>query len=344
MNIPVSKPSITNLEKKYVTMALESGWISSTGEFIDSFESEWAQYNLMEYGVSCNSGTSALFLALKALGIKEGDEVIVPEFTMVATAWAVSYCGATPVFVDCNDQLLIKPSLIESKITNKTKAIIPVHVYGRRCEMGAINKIALEYNLYVIEDSAEAHGIKPTGDIACYSFFANKIITTGEGGMCLTNNYKLAEQMRFLKNMTFDSDKTFIHKRVGYNLRMTNVQAALGLAQIRRFDEIISKRDRIESWYNERLPKEIQMPIRNVLWMYDIHIDNREKVLIDLKNKGIECRRFFRPMSEQFMYKNNSFAELRASYWSNRGLYLPTYTDMTEEDVDKICTAIRGII
>lgn len=318
--------------------AILSGWISSKGPYIEKFEQAWAKFNRMDYGVSCNSGTNALFLALKALGIKEGDEVIVPEFTMVATAWAVSYCGATPVFVDCKKDLTIDPLLIEGKITSKTKAIIPVHVYGKQCDMDSIMDIAHDYNLYVVEDSAEAHGVIPRGDIACFSFFGNKIITTGEGGMCVTNDKRLAEQMNHLKSMAFDTEHTFLHKKIGYNHRMTNVQAAIGLAQVERIDEILAKRKQIQGWYEKYLPWSKKE--RDVLWMYDVSTQHHNTSLMKkLQEKGIDTRHFFKPMSMQPMYKgeyNITCAYVHSLY----GLYLPTYTDMTEEDVKKICEIV----
>ncbi len=340
LKIPVSKPSISDLEKKYVHDAMESGWVSSKGPYIPRFEQAWAQLNNKSYGVACSSGTTALTLALRALGIKEGDEVIVPEFTMIATAWAVTYCGATPVFVDCKDDLTIDPVLVEAKITSKTRAIIPVHIYGRRCDMQSLQEIAHDYNLFIVEDMAEAHGIAPMSDIACYSFFGNKILTTGEGGMCLTNDHRLSEQMKHLRSMAFDAEHTFLHKKIGYNFRMTNMQAAIGLAQVERFPEIRRKRDLIERWYNRHLPKKFRMPGRNVLWVYDIQTVDNLKLVQKLRGSGIESRVFFKPMSMQPMYYKPSHIETNAYKWSKKGLYLPTFTDMTEEDVVQVCRAL----
>lgn len=340
---PVSKPYITDKEKTYAKEAIESGWISSKGEFIERFEKAWADYNNMDYGVVCSSGTNAIFLALRALGIKEGDEVIVPDFTMVATAWAVSYLGAKPVFVDCNDNLLIDVNLIEQKITSKTKAIIPVHIYGRQCDMDSILDIAKRHNLYVVEDSAEAHGIKPKGDIACFSLFGNKIITTGEGGICLTNNKDFAEKIAWYRAMCFDPKHTFLHPDIGYNFRMTNVQASIGLGQVENLDFILKKRQQIADWYDELLPKEVLMPKRDVLWMYDINCGDRmEEVKEKLSEKGIETRYFFKPMSIQPMYKREDVGE-NALKWSKRGIYLPTYTDLTKEDVENISKIFNDI-
>jgi dTDP-4-amino-4,6-dideoxygalactose transaminase len=266
------KPSLTEKEEMFLFDAFKSNEIG-VGKYIGKFEQAWADYNKLKFGVACNSGTNAIYLALKALGIGEGDEVIVPEFTMTATAWAVTYTGATPVFIDCDDTLNIDPNLIEDAISNKTKAIIPVHIYGRKCNMHEINKIADEYDLYVVEDMAEAHGIQPSGDIACYSFYGNKILTTGEGGMCLTNNKKWADEMRLYANMYFDKERTMLHPKIGHNFRMTNLQASIGYAQVLRIDEILSKRRQIEKWFNKHIPTKYKRSNREVLWMYDFSVE-----------------------------------------------------------------------
>jgi len=340
MKIPVSRPSITDLEKKYVNDALDTEWISSQGPYVKKFEESWAKWNEMEYGIACSSGTTAIQLAIESLNLSEDAEVIVPEFTMIATAWAVSQAGAKPVFVDCGDDLNIDVNKIEAAITPRTKAIVPVHIYGRQCNMEDINRIAYEYNLYVIEDSAEAHGIKPTGDIACFSLFANKIINSGEGGICLTNNKHLAEQIAHLRAMSFNKNHTFLHPKEGHNFRMTALQAAFALGQVERIDDILKKRKQIEEWYDEGLNPFINIsPRRDVLWMYDILVEDREELMSFLREKGIETRRFFQPMSAQPMYKND--IELRASWFASRGLYLPTFYDLTKEEVDYICESIK---
>lgn len=287
----VSKPYLAGREMEYLTEAVRSGWISSQGPFVRRFEEEFAQYNGVSYGVACSSGTTALTLALRALGVGPGDEVLVPEFTMVATAWAVTYTGAVPVFVDCADDLNIDVSLIESRITPRTKVIMPVHVYGRRCDMDAIMKLAHEYNLRVVEDSAEAHGVRPVGDIACFSLFANKIITAGEGGVCVTNSEHLARQMAHLRSMAFSKEHDFIHKKLAYNFRMTNMQAAVALAQLEQIDEILAIRKRIENHYDSGLDGVdgvTIMPPRDVLWMYDIRAERREELREFLADAGIE--------------------------------------------------------
>lgn len=335
-----SKPTITDLEKDYVYRALDSGDIG-VGDYIDQFEKRWASYNFRDYGVACNSGTNAIYLALKALGIGPGDEVIIPEFTMVATAWAVSYTGATPVFIDCKDDLNINTDLIEEALSEKTKAVIAVHIYGRSCDMVAINDLSLSYGFYVIEDMAEAHGIYPTGDIACYSFYGNKILTTGEGGMCITDNKMWADEMRKYANMYFDEKRTLIHPKMGHNFRMTNLQAAVGLAQVERATDILYKRNQIQDWYDKYLPQEFKMPKRGVLWMYDIDCkDRQEEIKEKLATAGIESRYGFKPMSMQPMYPG-PYEHLNSYKWSKRILYLPTYYDLTEEEVKNICQLLK---
>lgn len=340
MKYPVSQPYI--IKPEYALDAINKGWISSAGDYIEKFESAWADYNKQKFAVSCNSGTNALYLALKALQIKEGDEVIVPEFTMVATAWAVTYCGAKPVFVDCGDDLNIDVKKIEEKITKNTKVIMPVHIYGRQANMKEIMRIAYEYNLYVVEDMAEAHGIMPMGDIACYSFYGNKIITTGEGGMCLTNNKKWAEQMKHYRSMAFDVEHTFLHKKIGFNFRMTNMQAGIGLGQVEVIDEILEKRKQIESWYDKYIDEEYKMPKRDVLWMYDVMTRNNTYIYNKLKGFGIESRLFFKPMSMQPMYLDE-YKNLKAYDKSWKGLYLPTYPQLTEEDVKYISNIFNKV-
>lgn len=335
----MSQPSITDLEKHFVNRALDRADIG-VWDYIEQFENAWAKWNIMEHGVSCNSGTNAIYLALKALGIGPGDEVIVPEYTMVATAWAVTYTGATPVFVDCGDDLNIQPHLIREKVTEKTKAIILVPIYGRIIQKSVYDGARFD-GLYIVEDMAEAHGIQPVGDIACYSFYGNKILTTGEGGMCLTNNQQWAEEMRLYANMYFDKERSYRHVKVGHNFRMTNLQAAVGLAQVMRIDEILAKRKQVEAWYDQYIPEKHKMPPRNVLWFYDIKVDDQERLKRYLESKGIPSRYGFKPMSFQQMYHTDC-TYLNAYKWSKHILYLPTWTDMTEKEVKTVCQAIQS--
>ena len=259
--IPIFDLKLDGNELKYVSECIKAGWISGRGSYINKFEEGFAKYCGRKYGITTNNGTTALHLALASLGIKQGDEVIIPTFTMGAVAFAVKYVGAKLIFVDSErDTWNIDVNKIKEKITNKTKAIIAVHTYGHPCDMDPIVNLAKEYNLYIIEDCAEAHGAEYKGkkvgclsDIACFSFFANKIITTGEGGMVLTDNEKIAEKAMSLKNMAFGKENKFLHTAVGFNYRMPNIQAAIGLAQLEQIEKLIEKRRRNAQLYNSLL-------------------------------------------------------------------------------------------
>ncbi|MEU3351864.1 DegT/DnrJ/EryC1/StrS family aminotransferase [Streptomyces sp. NPDC037389] len=341
---PVSRPTLDGKELEYVTATIGDGWISSQSPVIQRFEQAFADWNSVAHGVACSSGTAALTLALRALGVGPGDEVIVPEFTMIASAWAVTYTGATPVFVDCADDLNMDVTRIEEKITPRTKAIMPVHIYGRRCDMDAIMDIAFQYNLRVVEDSAEAHGVRPVGDIACYSLFANKIITAGEGGICLTDDPRLAGQLAHLRAMAFTRDHSFLHKKLAYNFRMTGMQAAVALAQVERLDEILATRRELERRYDEGLagiPGITLMPSRDVLWMYDLRAERREELRAFLAEAGIETRLFFKPMSRQPGYLHPDWPSLNANRFAEDGFYLPTHTGLTAADQDFITGRVR---
>ena len=341
---PVAKPSLAGKEREYLNKAIDTEWISALGPYVKEFEDSFAAWNDTRHGVACSSGTSALVLALRALNIGSGDEVIVPEFTMIASAWAVTFTGAKPIFVDCKDNLTIDCKLIERKINEKTKALMPVHIYGRKCDMDEIMDISYGYNLRVIEDSAEAHGVKPVGDIACFSLYANKIITSGEGGICVTNDERLANQMRHLRSMAFTPEHDFLHKKLAYNFRMTNMQAAVAKAQLERIDEMLEKRKNIEAYYDAGL-KDVKgltlLPKRNVLWMYDVLVENKQELQKYLATHGIESRQFFKPMSQQPMYYNSGWDQLKAAKYGYAGIYLPSYADLTEKDQDYIIKTIK---
>lgn len=337
-----SKPWITALEKKYVNEALDNADIGQ-GAALPRFEETWAKYNGYKHAVVSNSGTSALFLAVKALGIREGDEVIVPEFTMVATAWAVTYASAKPVFVDCGNDLNMDPGILESAITPRTKAIIVVPIYGRRVSQ-KIYDIARAHKLLIIEDMAEAHGIMPQSDIACYSFHASKILTTGGGGMCLTNDPGCSDEMRRLCHLYLDKDMTMLHPKIGYNFRLSNIQAAVGAAQVERIKEILAKRDQVAAWYDELIISTARMPKRDVVWVYDIDCGEKQYEVRDaLAKADIESRYFFKAMSQQPMYLND-YAKLNAYRWSKRGLYIPLYPEMTRADVETVTKVVNSVL
>lgn len=347
----VAKPKFSGNEAKYVAEAVETGMVSSRSPFVERFEGAMASFTGTKYAVACNSGTSALHLAIKALGIGEGDEVIVTEFTMIASAWAVTYSGAKPVFVDCGDDLNIDPLLIEEKITEKTKAIMVVHVYGRACDMDAIMAIAKKHDLKVIEDACEAHGamykgkrVGSIGDIGCFSLFGNKIITAGEGGVLTTDNEEVAKRAQYLRTMSFEEHHTFLHKEVGFNYRMTGLQAAVALGQLERIEKFLWQRNEICRWYDEELENlSLIRPEGSVLWMYDIIVgDRRDALMAYLEEEGIETRLFFKPMSSQPMYED-AFCP-KAFHFSISGCYLPVYTDLTHEDVKFICQKVQHFL
>lgn len=346
MRYPVASPNFDGNEDKYVNECLESTLISSTGPFVARFEEAFAEYVGTKYAVACSNGTTALTLALLSIGVGPGDEVIVPEFTMVATAWAVTYTGAKPVFVDCGPDLNIDVNKIEERINSKTKAIIPVHVYGRPARVDHIKRIVKGRNIYVIEDAAEAHGatqngetVGSLGDLGCFSMYGNKIITSGEGGVITTNDPELRDRIKYLRSMAFEPNHTFLHKEVGYNFRMTALQAAVALGQLERLPEFLKKRQQITEWYDEHLKQfTIPRPEGSVTWMYDVVVEpkHRDQLMADLAQYGIETRYFFKPMSMQPMY-DKPFGRLMAYAFSEAGFYLPAYTDLTKSDVNYIC-------
>ena len=364
--IPVAEPCLGEEELKNVIEAVKSGWISSKGKFIEEFEKEFAKYCGVKYGIATANGTVALHLALKALGIGKGDEVIVPTLTFVATANAVTYCNAKPVFVDSHPEYwCIDPEKIEEKVTKNTRAIIVVHLYGHPCDMDWIMDIAEDKGLYVIEDCAEAHGaeykgkkVGAFGDIACFSFYGNKIITTGEGGMCLTNNEELAEKMRLLRDHGMSKHKKYWHAIVGFNYRMTNLQAAIGVAQLKKLDEFIEKKRQIARWYAKEL-KELEEKgliklhpemhwAKCIYWMYSILIENKAKISRDtlmkrLEEKGIETRPFFVPMHLLPMYSNNEKLPV-AEELERKGLNLPSSININNQTVEIISRFIKDTL
>jgi perosamine synthetase len=358
MKISVSEPDIQRLEMDYVNECLRTNWISSNGKFIPEFEEAFAKYCGAEHGISTTSGTSALHLGLASLGIGSGDEVIVPNFTIISCANAVLYTGARPVFVDVEpDTWCIDPEKIREKITPKTRAIMPVHMFGHPCDMDAIEKIAEENNLYVIEDAAQAHGaeykgkkVGGFGDISCFSFYANKIVTTGEGGMVLTNNSDVAEKARSMKNLSFDRERTFTHSDISFNYRMTNIQAAIGLAQLSRIEKTIETKRKNAQLYSRLLSSIpwLRTPVesehaRSVYWMYPVLVDssmnmNRDDVRKHLENNGIETRMLFAPMYSQPALRDVVNDSNPSDYTVSddlyrRGFYLPSGSKLSEEQI-----------
>lgn len=356
---PVAIPNLGGNEFKYLFDAFMSTWISSSGKYIGMFEENFSKYCNCKHGVAVSNGTVAIHLALVALGIGEGDEVIVPDLTFAATINTVIHANATPVIVDVEeDSWCIDPIAIEKAITPKTKAIILVHIYGQACDMDRIMSIARKHNLKVIEDCAEAHGasfkgkkVGSFGDVGCFSFFGNKVITTGEGGMCVTNDADLEVKMRVLKDHGMSKTKRYWHDVVGYNYRMTNLQAAIGVAQLERVEEIHKNRKLYEESYKEVLNRDIfsfqeDLPDRHrITWLVSVLLDeslSRDEYIAKLKENGIDARPFFYPLSDMEVYKPYCRFETPVTKMlSKRGLNLPTYESL--KGIEEIKNIWRGL-
>ncbi|MGA2824053.1 MAG: DegT/DnrJ/EryC1/StrS family aminotransferase [Bacteroidales bacterium] len=363
---PIAQPSFLGNEKSYVMDALASGWISSIGPYIDKFEKTFASYHGVKHAISTHNGTSALHLALAAAGIGDKDEVIVPDLTFIATANCVRYCNAIPILTDVSlDDWNISPEAIRRAISHRTKAIIPVHLYGNPAAMREIMEIAKQHNLFVIEDCAEALGaeyqgkkVGTFGHISCFSFFGNKIITTGEGGMCITNDDHLAERMRILRDHGMNWNKKYWYENLGYNYRMTNLQAALGVAQMEQVEKLISLRDEIYRVYHKALSPHSRIRMqelnnqRNVNWEFTIRMtgmsfDQRDAVMESLKILGIDSRPIFYPISLMSFYQDPCYSrgELNHSIAISReGISLPTYVGLTHEEINFIVVSLLGCL
>lgn len=362
--IPVAQPTLGENEKKYVMDCLDTTWISSVGKYIGLFEEQFAAFCQVKHAIACNNGTTALHLALVALGVGPGDEVIIPTVTYIATANCVKYCHATPVLVDVEPGTMnIDPACIEAKITPKTKGIIPVHLYGHAADMAAITVIAKKHNLFVLEDAAEAHGatvwdkrVGGLGTCATFSFFGNKILTTGEGGMVTTNDDTLAQKLRLFRGQGMDPNRRYWFPVIGYNYRMTNIQAAIGLGQMERIETALARRKEMAHWYDEALsPLEdrIELPRRahwagHVYWMYNIFIKNatearRDQIMGLLDQAGIETRPVFYPMHILPPYlEETSYAV--ADEWACRGINLPSHEGLNREDIYRIAASLQDAL
>lgn len=366
--IPVCTPLLGGNEIKYVTDAVSTGWISSSGSYVNKFEEAFANYCGVKYGVAVCNGTVAIHLALSALGVGKGDEVIIPSFTMIATAFAVCYTGATPVFVDADKETWnIDVTKIEEKISPRTKAIIPVHIFGNPCNMDEITRIAKKHNLYIIEDAAEAHGAeyrgKKTGSfssIASFSFFANKNLTTGEGGMIITDSEENYKKCKYFKNMCFpvDAPRVYSHDNIGFNYRMSNLHAAIGLAQTEKADEYREMRIKNAALYKQYLSdcpgiifQKDENNSLNVHWMNTIVINpaqyghTKNELIVHLKENNIDTRLLFTSMHRQNSLKDfgcDCSGEYPVTDWlTENGFYLPSASNLTEKQIDYICSVIK---
>lgn len=359
MKYPVYKPKLDGNEIKYINECLKSTWISSKGKFIEEFENKFADFIGIRYATTTSNGTTALHLALLALGVGTGDEVIVPTLTYIASVNSIAYTGAKPIFVDSDSETWnIDNNKIEQRITSRTKAILVVHLYGYPCNMSEILKVAKTNNLFVIEDCAEAIGsrigtqhVGTFGDISIFSFFGNKTITTGEGGMVVTNNLQLLEKTYHLKTQGLLQGTEYWHDVIGYNYRMTNICAAIGCAQLERIDKIIEKKRKIARWYQKEL-KDVDVSFQSEIngyyhsfWMFSILVRNiniRMLLRKKLLEEGIETRPLFYPAHTMPMYKENDGLYPVAENLGRRGINLPSYPDLSNKDVINIASIIKS--
>ena len=375
--IPVNEPAIAQKEHEYVLECLRTGWVSSAGRFLEEFEQKWAAYCGMRHGIAMSNGTTALHAAVAALNLAPGDEVILPTFTIISCALAVVYNGAVPVLVDSEPRTwCMDVKQVEAKITPRTRAIMPVHIYGHPVDMDPLLDLARKHDLVILEDAAEVHGAEylsrrngaepawkrcgGMGQLSCFSFYANKLITTGEGGMVLTSEDSLAAKARSFRNLCFRSDRRFYHTELGHNFRLTNLQAALGAAQVERIDEIIARKRWMGRAYTERLKDVtvLQLPVeepwaKQVYWMYGVVLDERTGMdavafAKRLRELGVETRPFFLGMHEQPVFQDRGlFRGERypvAERIARQGLYLPSGLALTEAQIDQVCEAMRKLL
>lgn len=375
--IPVNEPWLGQAELDYVAECVRTGWVSSAGRFIEEFEQQWAAYCGMKYGVAMSNGTVALQAAVACLDLQPGEEVILPTFTIISCALAVVYNGGIPVLVDSDPRTwCMDVEQVEAKITPRTRAIMPVHIYGHPVDMDPLLALAEKHGLAIVEDAAEVHGAEylsgrrgaqpewrrcgGLGHVSAFSFYANKLITTGEGGMALTNDPAYGERLRDLRNLCFRREKRFYHTELGHNFRMTNLQAALGLAQLERFDQILARKRWLGQAYGERLADipGIHLPVeepwaRQVYWMYGLVIDqdrtlDAAELAQRLQARGVETRPFFLGMHEQpALWARGLFQGERypvAERLARRGLYLPSGLALSEAQLEAVCAAVRDCL
>ncbi|MAZ78156.1 MAG: aminotransferase DegT [Legionellaceae bacterium] len=366
--IVVNEPLIRDEEINSVLTSLKDGWISSEGPAVKLFEERWADYCSQSQGVAVSSGTAALQLALQSLDLEPGDEIIMPSFTIISCALAAVNAGLKPVFVDCHpDTWTMNEGQLEKVLTTRTRAVMPVHIYGHPCDMDPIIEFAKKHDLIIIEDAAEAHGAEykgkkcgSFGDIACFSFYANKIITTGEGGMLLTSNPEYAERARRLRNLGFEAKQRFYHHTLGYNFRLTSMQAALALPQVDNIDALIAKKIKMAGLYHEGLRdiEGLELPIekswaKNVYWMYAIVLDESHGTALDvmklLREEGVATRPFFMGMHEQPVLREKGLVESGVDFSvteriARQGFYLPSGLAITESQIHKVIEVLRKVL
>jgi perosamine synthetase len=364
--IPISEPLIGNNVLPLVRECLETGWLSSDGPFVQEFERKWSSYCGAEYGVAVSSGTAALQIAVSALKLERGSEVIMPSWTIISCAIAIIEAGCVPVLVDCDPETwCMNLDEVESKIVPKTRAVMPVHMFGHPVDMRRLVALAKKHDLFIIEDAAESHGAEVSGrrvgglgDMGCFSFYANKIVTTGEGGMVVTNNLEFVERLRSLRNLCFRQDRRFFHTDLGHNYRLTNLQAAVGVAQVDDVDMHIQKKRWIAACYRERLRNigHISLPVerhwaKHVYWMYGLVLN--DSVPFDavefarrLREQGIETRPFFLGMHEQPVLQARGLFQREvypvSETLARRGLYIPSGLTLTESQIDRVCGVVRS--
>jgi perosamine synthetase len=368
--IPVNQPLLDGNEAAYLHECIDTGWISSEGSFVELFETEVSRYVGRKYGVAVTNGSVALDLAIEALDLEAGDEVIIPTFTIISCAAPLVRRGIVPVCVDCDPhRFTMQSAEIEQAITSRTRAIMAVHIYGLPVDMDLLLKIARKHHLLVIEDAAQAHGLRYNdkrcgsfGDISIFSFYPNKHVTTGEGGMVLIDDPELATRCRSLRNLCFNSEQRFVHDELGFNYRMSNIQAAVGCAQIERLDEFVSKKHAMGAYYTQALQlhqNHFQLPLDNVeyarngYWVYPLvltdtmPIDAREAMTF-LKKKGIGTRPFFYPMHKQPAFLNRGlFADISLPHSeriAQQGFYIPSGLNLTFEEQDRTIDALMDML
>jgi perosamine synthetase len=367
--IPVNTPLLNGNEKKYLEECIDTGWISSEGPFVKRFEQEFSSYCDQKHGIAVTNGTVALDIAIKALKIGPGDEVIIPSMTIISCASSIIQAGAIPVVVDCHpEHWNMDVDLLESAITKKTKAIMAVHIYGLTVDMHPLLEIAQKYQLAVIEDSAQAHGqtyrgrkCGSMGLISTFSFYPNKHITTGEGGMVLTSDEQLADRCRSLRNLCFMAAPRFVHHELGTNARMTNMQAALGVAQLEKIEEKLAKKRKMGAYYQERLSSlsSIQLPLKetdycqNLYWVFAIVLDDdfpldAMEVMAKLREEKIGSRPFFYPIHQQPVLKKMGLFKDKhcphAERLYKRGFYIPSGLGLSEENMDRVCDTLNKLL